>query len=149
MSTLEKLIYTADILWFLLLGLLTPLVPIPEQALALSRFIIIGLDKVPLVTLVVVIIVAATSGAMMYILVRVEQHQKELFLPFIKMFIIGLPAVAVGHMAAIALGWLGLGPYEAAWKGWAFLAVGSVAYLCGGIGGILAMKSAPRRKQGT
>ena len=80
----------------------------------------------------------------MYVLVRAATRQSTIVLLLVKLFMIGLPAVAVGIVVSAVLGLLGV--YETAHSFTLFI-FGAATWSCGGIGGIAAMHSIPEYKQ--
>jgi hypothetical protein len=99
----------------------------------------------PIAIAIAVLLAAIASGATTYIMVRVLAQEALIFLLLMKLFVLAILAIAAGFVLSMILGLLGV--YEAAFDCLYVLAIGATMYLCGGVCGLVAMRSAPRYRQ--
>ena len=140
MNRLEKIVYGIDLLCAFAYGFVTPLLT-PKEVF---REEIAALSDRPFIAVMVVVCAAMASAVAMYVIVRATTNQSTIVLLLVKLFMIGLPAVAVGIVVSVVLGLLGV--YEMT-HSFALFIFSAATWSCGGIGGIAAMHSIPEYKQ--
>ncbi len=92
----------------------------------------------------IVIVGAVVSAVSMYMLVRVSRGNPTILLLLVKLYVLCLPFFAGGVLVRVLLGLFGV----VETKHIGFLCVVAMANLCGGIGGIVAMRRDPAQGVG-